>query len=139
MKTLRLFCVIAIFSLSGGLMNLAQAAAQTTRPVVLTWVASTSSSVTGYNIFRCTVVPPAIACTPAVTGTSIGTVTGVTYTDSAVPVQATYGYSVVAVAPACTGTSSPTVPCGNSAPATLNSVPVPPQTGGATNIIVVVP
>lgn len=116
---------------------LAQAQAAT-RPVVLTWTASTSTSVTGYSIFRCTPVSPNTACTPSTTGTPLATVTGTTYTDNP-NTGTTEGYSVVAVAPACTSSTPNTTPCGQSAAATLTAVPVPPQTAGATNIIVVVP
>ena len=47
------------------------AAAQThpaTRPVRLSWTASTSSGVTGYNIYRCAVTAPATTLRPYGTG-----------------------------------------------------------------------
>ncbi len=113
--------------------SLAQAA---TRPVVLTWVASTSSGITGYSIYRCTV--SGTTCTPNLNGTPLATVTGLTYTDSATT-QTTYGYSVVANAPACTPTSPPTTACGNSPAAVLGAVPVPPQANAVSTFVIVVP
>lgn len=119
------------------LMSVSLSAQAATRSVILTWTASTSTTVTGYSVYRCTVVSPATTCTPNVSGTAIGTSTGTSYTDSAATGSA-YGYSVVANAPACTGSTPVTSPCGTSAPAST-TVPVPPQTAGATNVIVVVP
>jgi hypothetical protein len=49
-----------------------------------------------------------------------------------------YGFSVVAVSPACSLTGSPTVACGNSAPDVVAYVPVPPQPPPPTNDIIVV-
>lgn len=131
-KELGLVC-LTLFVLVG--IGRAQAA---TRPVVLTWTASTSSSVTGYAVLRCATISPATACTPNPTSTPLATVSGTTYTDNP-NTQTTYGYSVVALAPACTPTTPTTTPCGSSAAATLTAVPVPPQTAGATNVIIVVP
>lgn len=116
----------------------ATAAAQAQRQVVLTWTASTSTSVTGYNVFRCSVPSGGTTCTPVLTGTPLGSASGTTFTDT-VAVQTTYGYSVVATAPPCSLTTPNTTPCGSSTPATLTAVPVPPQTAGAQNLIVVVP
>lgn len=112
--------------------------AQASRPVSVTWTASTSSSVTGYSVFRCTVPAGQTSCTPSVTGAPLKTVTGTSFSDSA-PIGAAYGYSVVANAPACSPTSSLSVPCGTSGPATLGYIPVPPQTDGAHNTVIVVP
>lgn len=131
-KELGLVC-LTLFVLVG--IGRAQAA---TRPVVLTWTASTSNSVTGYAVLRCATISPATACTPNPTSTPLATVSGTTYTDTP-NTQTTYGYSVVALAPACTPTTPTTTPCGSSAAATLTAVPVPPQTAGATNVIIVVP
>src|SRR6266700_8058487 len=102
----RAFLVFFALSLSA----LAQAA---TRPVVLNWTASTSTSVTKYSIYGCTAVSPATSCTPDITGTPIATVSGLTYTEQTA--TGNYrGYYVVAVAPACSSTSSITTPCGNA-------------------------
>jgi hypothetical protein len=127
--------LLAICLFIFGALAQAQAA---TRPVVLTWTASTSTTVTGYAVFRCAPVSPNTSCTPVTTGTPLASVSGTTYTDTPNTI-ATYGYSVVAVAPACTPTTPNTTPCGQGAAVTLTAVPVPPQTAGATNIIVVVP
>jgi len=109
-----------------------------TRPVVLSWTASTASTVTGYSIFSCTVATGGTSCTPSVTATPLTTVTGVTYTATE-PAGSAYGFSVVAVSPACTPTTPLTSPCGNSVPVTLTYVPVPFQPAGETNVVVVVP
>src|ERR1039458_4325714 len=55
-------------------------AQSSTRPVVLSWTASTASTVTGYSIFSCAVATGGTSCTPSVTGIPLTTVTGVTYT-----------------------------------------------------------
>lgn len=125
------------------LMTLAgsMAAQAATRPVIVTWGPSSATSVTGYNLFRCTVATGQTTCVPSITGTPLnGTtlISGVSYTDNPT-VQASYNYAIVAVAPACTATSSVTVPCGNAAPDVSPTVPVPPQTGGAGTIIIQVP
>jgi hypothetical protein len=114
------------------------AAAAQSRNVVLSWTASTSSGVTGYEVFGCTVASGGTSCTPSTTGTPLATVTGATYTISE-PTGAAYGYSIVTVTPACTPTTPLTTPCGNSAPVIVSYVPVPPQTNGASNLVIVVP
>lgn len=126
----RIFSLILAFSC----LSFAQAA---TRPVVLTWTASTSSSVTGYAVYSCTVPSGATSCTPTMTGTP-NVVTGTTFTIQET-VNAAYGFSIVAQAPACSSTTPMGTPCGNASPATVTYVPVPPQTAGATQVIVVVP
>lgn len=131
MRLLRLFLLVA------SLCSCALAQG-TTRPVVLTWTASTSTTVTGYSVFVCTVPTGGTSCTPDVTGTPLATVSGLTYTTQQ-PTLVAYGFSVVAVSPACTPTTPPTSPCGTSAPVTLSYVPVPPQPNGETNVVVVVP
>jgi len=119
---------------------LAQAA--TTRPVNVTWGASSSTTVTGYNVLRCAVPTGAATCTPsgtALNGSTLIPATTLAYTDPAVPTGSSYVYGVVAVAPACSGTSSPTVPCGDAPMSDSGLVPVPPTPAGAGSIIVIVP
>ena len=110
----------------------------TSRNVTLTWTAP-STAPTGYNVYACTVASGGTSCIPNVAGTPINasllTATTLTVQES---VGAAYGFSVVAVYPACTSSSSLTAPCGMSAPATISYVPVPPQGTGASNIIIVV-
>lgn len=134
MKKTKLMLVLLLGVMIAAVSAQAQAA---TRPVVLNFTASTSSSVTGYAVFRCTVVSPATTCTADVTGTPIGSVTQTPFVDNPT-VLAAYGYSLVAVSPKCTPTTPVTTPCGNSAPATV-TVPVPPPPASGTAVIVVVP
>ena len=108
-----------------------------TRTVNITWTASTSS-VSNYVIYSCTVPSGNTSCTPNVTGTPIGTVTTTSFTTSETTGVA-YGFSVVAEAQPCTSTSSLTVPCGSAPPDTLTYVPVPPVVAGETNLVIVVP
>lgn len=102
-----------------------------TRTVLLSWTASVSVGVTGYNVYRCT---SPCATTP---GPQLTTVTGTVASDLTPAVGQTYIYSVTAVAPACTPTTPLTTPCGESLPATV-TVPVPPKpaSGGALVVIV---
>ncbi len=122
-------------------MSIAAVAQTPTRPIILSWVSSTSTTVTGYSLYVCSSTT-AVACTPTATGTPAQTFT--TTATSGV-YQGTIGlyYTMVLVAnaPACTGTSPIAVACGNSAPATLspNPLPVPPQVNGATIATVAVP
>ena len=131
MKRLALLLLLSVGSM-------AQAA---TRPVVLTWTASPSASVTGYNLYRCTVPSGASTCTPVASGTPLNgstPVSGVTYTDNPAT-SASYGYGIVAVAPPCSAASLPTVACGN-APIDLSPiVPVPPAPAGGGTVIIIVP
>lgn len=119
------------------LLTLSAAAQTPTRSVVLSWTASTSTSVTGYSVYSCTVAAPASSCTPSLTGTPV-TTSGTTLTLSE-PVNAAYGYSVVANAPACTSSTPVGTACGNSSPLTVGFVPVLPQPASGSNVVVVVP
>lgn len=102
-----------------------------TRNVVLSWTASTSSGVTGYNVYRATATagPFTLLTTAPVAAT--------TYTDSGT-VGSTYTYQVTAVTSPCTPTTPATQPCGESAPATASST-VPPKPIATATITVVVP
>jgi hypothetical protein len=132
----RIILIIPIIAIS--VLTLSAQAA--TRPVNVTWGATGSSSVLGYNVQRCTVPSGGATCTPsgaALNGSTL--VTGLSFTDSAVPIGNSVIYGVTAVYPVCTGTSSLTVPCGTAAMANSGLVPVPPQGPGAGSVIVVVP
>lgn len=109
------------------------------RPVAITWTASTSSSVSGYNVYGCTVTT-GNSCTPNITGTPLNSslVSGTSFVIQE-PISTAYGFSVVAVSPACTPTTPITTPCGTSSPLTANYVPVPPNPNPGTNVVVVVP
>lgn len=133
MKRLR---VLPLFFIALVVSAHAQAA---TRPVILTWTASPSTSVVGYNLFRCAVASGGSTCTPSATSTPLNTtpVSALTYTDSPA-VQTSYGYGVVAVGPACSGTSPVNTPCSQSAITLSPIVPVPPQVQGGGTIIIVV-
>lgn len=121
------------------LLSALASVAQSTRPAVVTWTASTSTDVTGYAIFRCTVVAPATSCSPILTGAPLATVTsGLTFTDNPA-IGSAYGYAIVAQAPACSLNSNLTAPCGNAPPAGPGNVPVPPVVDGAHSVVVVVP
>ena len=76
-------------------------AAQTqpaTRPVRLSWTASSSSGVTSYNIYRCAVTLPATTCIP--TAPAIASTAGATVAVDLAPAPATYVYGVTAVSAA---------------------------------------
>lgn len=110
------------------------ASAQTaTRPIVLTWVDSTSTTVTGYSIYVC-VASATTPCTPSTTGvpalTATATATSAVYMGT---IGNFYSIVIVANAPACG--SSITTACGNSSAVSFspNPIAVPPQTASASN------
>lgn len=86
----------------------------------MSWTASTTTSVVGYNIYR------APSSTGPYTLLTTTPVNAVTYTDAGVPVNTTipYSYKVTAVGPACTPTT--TTPCGESVPVFITLL-VPPR------------
>jgi len=113
-------------------------AAAQTRTINASWTASPSTGVTGYNVYMCTVVSGGTSCTPALTSpVNTSLITGTTFTATG-NIGSAYGLSVVAVAPPCTLTSPLGSSCGNSPPATVNYIPVPPQTSPGSNVTVVV-
>ena len=97
---MKLLLGILLFCLS----LLAQGA---TRSVVLTWTASTSTGVIGYNVLRGTSVNGPF------TLLNTSPVAGVTYTDQGTVGQ-TYTYQVVSVAAPCLPTTPVTTACGTS-------------------------
>ena len=121
---MKLLLGILLFCLS----LLAQGA---TRSVVLTWTASTSTGVIGYNVLRGTSVNGPF------TLLNTSPVAGVTYTDQGTVGQ-TYTYQVVSVAAPCTSTTPVTTACGTSAPATASTT-VPPVPNVTATITIVVP
>lgn len=113
------------------LATAALVAQSTTRLVQLSWTASTTNGVTGYNIFR----------GPTASGpfTQLNTtpITGTSFNDTTAVVGQTYTYQVDAVAAACTPTTPVTTACGSSVPA-VTATNVPPQpavTGTVTTIV----
>lgn len=121
MKTITLL----IFSL--GLLS-----AQTTRNVTLSWTASTTSGVIGYNVFRAvgSGAPVQVNTSP---------ITSTNYTDSTAVVGSTYTYTVTALAAACTSTTPVGTPCGQSAPSAPASTTVPAQPAITVTVTVAVP
>ena len=105
-------------------------AAAQTRPVIISWVPSTTTGVTGYNVSRGT------SASGPFTLLNAAPVTTTSYTDSAAAVSATYTYQVVAVGPPCTPTM--TTACGSSAPATATTN-VPPQPAVTFTVTITVP
>jgi hypothetical protein len=99
--------------------------AQTTRPVNLSWSASSSSSLSGfvgYNLYRST------SATGTYTLLTATPVTGLTYVDSTAVVLSTYYYEVQAVAAACTPTTPVSAVCGNGLMSSPSAaVPIPNQ------------
>jgi len=76
----------------------------------LTWTASTTPSVTGYNVFR-----SQTSGTFGAAPLNASLVTGTTYTDTTVAAGQTYYYVVQSVAPACpAAVTITTPPCGSS-------------------------
>ena len=119
------------------------AAAQATRTVTLTWVASTSSSVTGYSILS-SASPTGpfsqIACTGTVPGSTCvsgSTSSTVTYNDTQT-VGNTVSYQVIAVGPACTPTTPVGTACGQSPPSNTATTTVPPKPAAIATIVVTV-
>lgn len=106
--------------------------AQTTRTVSLSWTASTSTGVTGYNLYRCT-----SPCTLTIPGTPLSTTAGLAIADATAAVGQTYIYGVTAFAPACTPTTPVSTPCGESAAVTA-TVPVPPKPTPPNGSLVVI-
>lgn len=111
------------------------AAAQGSRNVDLSWTASTSTGVTGYNVYRCSA-----PCTPTI-GTPLNSalIATTSYVDTTAVIGQTYTYAVAAVAPACTPNTPTTTPCGQSALSTPTSTTVPPQPAITVTVTVSVP
>jgi hypothetical protein len=134
MRILRLFPICCLMTVAA----MAQAA---TRPVVITWAPSPSTSVTGYSIYVCSATAT-MPCTPSTTGTPALTATA--SSTSAVyqaNIGSYYSISVMANGPACTGTSPIATPCGNSQAVTgmPNPLPVPPQMAAVASAQLAVP
>ena len=116
--------------------------AQTTRPVDLSWTASTSTGVTGYTIATASAAAgpfTQIACTGTVAGSTCvsGTTSSTTSYVDTETIGTTVYYQVVAVAAACTSTTPVTQACGSSVPASTSTT-VPPKPV-ITTVVTVVP
>ena len=102
--------------------------AQATPQVVLTWTASTSTGVTGYNVYKLTGACPATISLSAFSKLA-STTTALTYTDTAVTAGSTYCYVVTATTAtaesAASGSWQVTVPT-----YTASTIPLPPPTVG---------
>ena len=124
----------------------ASAQSPTTRTVALVWGAS-SSNVTGYVVQTSTASATGpfapIGCTGTVTiatgYTGPACVSGSTASTLAYLDIETIGttayYQIVAVAPACTGSTPIGTPCGNSLPSVTITAPVPPRPTAVTTIV----
>jgi hypothetical protein len=113
------------------------AAAQTTRNVDLSWTASATAGVIGYNVFRCTA-----PCTPSVTLTPLNgstPVSSLSFVDATAVVGTTYTYGVTAVAAACTPTTPTSAVCGQSIPSTPSTTTVPLQPAVTVSVTISVP
>jgi hypothetical protein len=107
--------------------------AQTTRTVTLNWIPSSSSGVVGYNVLRAT-----SASGPFATLNSAAIPT-TNYLDTTAVVGSTYTYEVVALLAACTPTSDPTIPCGQSSvPSLPATTTVPPQPNVTITVVITV-
>jgi hypothetical protein len=122
----RALIVIGLILGLAGAATLAQAAHQ----VVLTWVASTST-VTGYNVYRLAGVCPASVSMPAFTKLTTTPVTTLTYTDTAVTAGSTYCYAITSVATG--GEGSPNGTLQVAIPLfTVSAIPNPPGPSSST-------
>jgi len=103
-----------------------------TRPVELTWSASATPGVTGYNVYRAT------APTGPFAALNTTPVTTPTYNDSGAQVGMTYTYYVTAVAPSCSASLPAATACGESVPSQSVTVPVGPRPNSPTSIVIIV-
>lgn len=122
MKTL--LCFVLLFS--------GFASAQS-RNVALSWSASPSAGVLGYNVFR-----SASATGPFTVPLNATPQTALTYIDSTAVIGQTYTYAVTAVATPCTPTTPVGTPCGSSQPATATTT-IPAQPAVTIMVVLAVP
>jgi len=125
-KRLILMCIVLAIAL----------AAQSTRPVNLSWTASTSSGVIGYNIYRSTSV---FTTTAGLTPLNSSPITGLSYQDTTAVIGQTYTYGATAVAAACTPTTPVGTPCGQSPLSPTVTTTIPAQPAVSISIVVAVP
>jgi hypothetical protein len=111
-------------------------AAQTTRIVTLSWTASTTSGVTGYNVWRSTAVFTSIA---GMTPLNSSPVAATAYQDTTAVIGSTYTYGVTAVAAACTPATPVGTACGSSALSPTVTTAIPAQPGATSALSVTVP
>ena len=78
----------------------------TQHSAALAWTASTTTQVTGYNVYRSTTTGTGYVLLGSVAAPTVA------YTDKTVLAGKTYYYVVTAVAPACV--AGQTIPCGES-------------------------
>ena len=100
-----------------------------THSVSLSWTASTSTGVTGYNVYRLTGVCPTVISLSAFT--KVGSVTVLTYADTTVAAGTQYCYTVTATTAtqesAAPGTLQVSIPI-----FTASTAPLPPGAPGAS-------
>ena len=119
-----------LMSLIWGALLTAAVAQTATRNVLLSWGASTSSGIVGYNVFRA-----ATSTGPFTTPLNATPLTGLTFTDTTAVVGQTYTYAVAALGTPCTPTTPVGTACGSSAPTTATTT-VPAQPGGVVTVVV---
>ena len=105
-----------------------------TRNVILTWVASVSTGVVGYNVYRS--ASPTGPFGSPLNGTT--PVNGLTYTDSTAEIGQTYSYVATAVAQPCTPGGG-SAPCGESPYSAPSTLTVPPKPAVVVTVTIAVP
>lgn len=103
------------------------------RIVSLSWTASTSTGVLGYNVFR---------ATPTTIATQLNTVliSGTVYNDATAVIGNTYIYTATAVAAPCPSVIIASTPaCGSSPYSLPASIIIPPQPSIVVTVTVSVP
>lgn len=123
--------ILAISFLTAGL-----AQAPAIRNVIVTWSASVSQGVIGYNVYRGTSASWPTG-SPPLNGTAA--VNALTYTDPNAVVGDTYTYYVTAVAAPCTATTPAGTPCGESGPSNPSTTTIPPRPAVTLSVTLAVP
>lgn len=103
-----------------------------TRTVSLSWTASASTGVTGYNVYRAT------SAAGPFTLLNTSQISTTTYNDVMAAIGQTYTYQVTAVAPPCTPTTPATSSCGESAPSVPATTTVPARPSITVSVTVAV-
>lgn len=133
MKTFLTFLTFLVLAVA---LALVPAASAQTHDVALSWTASVSTGVTGYNVYRA-------PCTGTITGgvcsadgafakLTTTLVSGTTYTDSTVAAGNSYDYYVTAVCATCNPQES--APSNKVAPTIPGNQPLPPTNVTITSV-----
>lgn len=103
------------------------------RNVVLSWTASPSTGVIGYNVFRST-----SPSGPFTIPLNAAPQAALSFIDATAVIGQTYTYAVTAVGTPCTPTTPVGTPCGSSAPATATTT-IPAQPSVTIMIVITTP